>query len=621
MAADSVLQSSVDSYIAQVSEKDMTDDDILYDFYVQDHTDRTNSVVITLSDYDIYDTVKNYLTENYDYNILKSCDGIIYKTLHCNLNVIVTAYNSTKRLHIQGRGCKIWWNDVFIFIVEDLIEKSKQQWPITSTPSPCCTNSMTELKQIATNESYVNNDTLSNDIAAIENCANSMTVPKQIAVTKGYSANTDHSTMKSDLITNSVNHQLSSCCTMQSRMDQLEESNKSYIIQISSNADALNRAKEKLRSFINNNKSLTNDSVQVNTDLNEENTLLKEQITHMRAMLATNRSDIKLLAQERKNLTESLRQANEQCEEQVALLSALMDQLTQTNQPKAQQPKMKRKESQQQPIPTKQSHANMPETPSRHDDKVKTTHTGTAIPKPTTDVRPDPVSTAPAVKQTCRSGKTLIIGSSILKLVNKRGLSGDVDVKCIRGGIVPDIGLALLNMDLSTYDTIVVHVGGNDASQGQCVSDIIYEYQRLLNVVFSHNPDINVIVSELTPRKDVDVRSVNTALKEFCNQCSVSFVEQYATTECQTKFIHWDGIHLTKYGTAHLLKNINAVTSILKDGVNAKRYSSMNNDPLCYYCGETGHVTKVCRHGSPVRCWKCGVTGHKSKMCQDAIQF
>ena len=35
----------------------------------------------------------------------------------------------------------------------------------------------------------------------------------------------------------------------------------------------------------------------------------------------------------------------------------------------------------------------------------------------------------------------------------------------------------------------------------------------------------------------------------------------------------------------------------------------------CYYCGESGHIQRVCRHGTPVQCWTCGDWGHKAQLC------
>ena len=38
--------------------------------------------------------------------------------------------------------------------------------------------------------------------------------------------------------------------------------------------------------------------------------------------------------------------------------------------------------------------------------------------------------------------------------------------------------------------------------------------------------------------------------------------------------------------------------------------------PCCYFCGESGHVKKNCRHGRKLQCHTCQSFGHKSKLCQ-----
>lgn len=592
MAADRALQDSVDhlpsGHLEQVSYGQIIDDinSCESDFHVEDYTDRTNSIVIALSDADIYETVKLYLTDNYSFNHIKNRDGIIIKTLHQNLNVIVTAYNTTKKFHIQGKGCKGWWNNIFLSIIKDLVEQTKAQWPASSTPKPCCVNSLTELKQLAETDS----------------------------------ANRNHSAMAHSQSNDCHSvHQLSSPETMQSRISELEEMNNSYKLQISSNADSLNRAKDKLRSFISiSNKTLPilNDNIQLNDALKEENVLLREQIAQMRSVQTANRSEIKLLAQDRKNLVETLRQANDQCDEQVATLSALMDQLAHANQPTKRKMRQPHNDSE-----CTIQHVSSTNNPDNEIKPKLTTDNSDVSPNHQMKVPIKPtkvLSVDHPNEDTYHGGRTLLIGSSILKLVNKRGLSGDVDVRSIRGGILPDIGNALLNMDILQYETIVIHAGGNDASQGESLRDIIYEYESILNVIFSQNSDIKVLVSELTPRRDVNVTSLNQALKQFCDQCSLRFIENYVTTRCDQKSIHRDGIHLTNYGTTQLLKNIHCFTSILKYGDRSSFNSTVHRDSSCFYCGEPGHVTKVCRHGSPVKCWVCGLTGHKSKMCQKA---
>jgi hypothetical protein len=43
-----------------------------------------------------------------------------------------------------------------------------------------------------------------------------------------------------------------------------------------------------------------------------------------------------------------------------------------------------------------------------------------------------------------------------------------------------------------------------------------------------------------------------------------------------------------------------------------------NSNVVCDFCGENGHVTKVCRHGDYIQCGLCGEYGHKKKHHRDS---
>lgn len=547
---------------------------IVQDYIIQDYTINTNSIVLTLTNYNKFQTVNDYFIGNFTWNSLKRQDGIIIKTVYSNLNVIITVYNKAQKIHLQGKGCKKWWEDVFIFTLNDLTMSSNCENPITSTPVHCSSDSMTDLKQIAVAEDQL--------------------------------ANCDHSTIENALSVNNSLSQLQQSMMMQSSTDKsLEESNKINQQEISSRSEALIRAKNKLRLFINNSKSETSENSTIRK-LQEENVMLKQRIAQMDNLLATNKADIKLLSQDNKNLLESLKQANTQCEEQVLTLNVLMNQISALNQ--KQTPKgaknTKPKTNRQISI-----------TSSTIESHVEITDQIPEVIGPIPEVVTRQIRNIPEIEHNVKRDRTLLIGTSILKLVKTKGLSTKVDIKTNRGAIIPDIGHILLSMDLRKYDTIIIHAGGNDASQGEHISDIIYEYERLLNMISSRYPDIRVVISGLTARRDADVKIVNAALLDLCDHYGLCFIDNFSSILCHDKCVHRDGIHLTKYGTSLLLNNIDKVTPILKRN-DVKHIESQFQNPVCFYCGESGHITRVCRHGSPVRCWHCGASGHKSKMCQ-----
>lgn len=77
------------------------------------------------------------------------------------------------------------------------------------------------------------------------------------------------------------------------------------------------------------------------------------------------------------------------------------------------------------------------------------------------------------------------------------------------------------------------------------------------------------------------------------------------------KLFWYDGIHLTDFGTAKLLKIYNSYIPILKQ----KQNNSRSNK--CFNCGEGGHSTRNCNFGHKIECYKCGYLGHKLKNCKN----
>ncbi len=46
------------------------------------------------------------------------------------------------------------------------------------------------------------------------------------------------------------------------------------------------------------------------------------------------------------------------------------------------------------------------------------------------------------------------------------------------------------------------------------------------------------------------------------------------------------------------------------------RYAATrDNQPACFYCGETGHITYHCKWQGPIKCHSCSELGHKAKLC------
>ena len=48
-------------------------------------------------------------------------------------------------------------------------------------------------------------------------------------------------------------------------------------------------------------------------------------------------------------------------------------------------------------------------------------------------------------------------------------------------------------------------------------------------------------------------------------------------------------------------------------------YVNSKSDVLCWYCGESNHVSKNYRHGDYILCNKCNEYGHKAKHCSFSV--
>ena len=61
----------------------------------------------------------------------------------------------------------------------------------------------------------------------------------------------------------------------------------------------------------------------------------------------------------------------------------------------------------------------------------------------------------------------LLVGDSLLKGIHPSGLTNKVDLDKISGAKVKDIDRRIDNIDKNIYSDVIVHVGGNDVSDGK----------------------------------------------------------------------------------------------------------------------------------------------------------
>ena len=173
----------------------------------------------------------------------------------------------------------------------------------------------------------------------------------------------------------------------------------------------------------------------------------------------------------------------------------------------------------------------------------------------------------PSYRNDEKKEKVLLIGSSVLKGIKPVKLRGEVDVWAHRGATVLDIYNDLRkNIDLSVYHTVLIHVGGNDASSGKNLRQFINIYSDMIKYVKSQN--CRVMVSEILPRVECDVRLFNSKLYNLSYDDKVTFVSNREIFMSQNsgivkRLFVVDGVHLNNYGTIQLLRNFNKYVSII----------------------------------------------------------
>ena len=72
---------------------------------------------------------------------------------------------------------------------------------------------------------------------------------------------------------------------------------------------------------------------------------------------------------------------------------------------------------------------------------------------------------------------------------------------------------------------MIVHVGSNNADDGQDIDDFCDDYSSLIDTL-THE-DRQVIVSGLLPRKDSNIEPYNEQLKSLCEDNGIEYVNHF----------------------------------------------------------------------------------------------
>ncbi|CAC5406626.1 unnamed protein product [Mytilus coruscus] len=218
------------------------------------------------------------------------------------------------------------------------------------------------------------------------------------------------------------------------------------------------------------------------------------------------------------------------------------------------------------------------------------------------------------------SDNILILGSSITKGIKTTDLNDNVYVNTNRGALVSDLERKIEEIDLSTFSTIVLQFGGNDAKLS--IQTFKRKYKNVIQSA-KNNGIKSIIIGGCLPRSKTNLEHINQALSEISIEENVTFINHLDSFvlrngEIVPGLIHTDGVHLTNSGTTKLIDNINKVIPIRNVNSSVQPYQTYDRntwDSYCYNCGSNYHTLSNCKHHQRIKRNFCFRLGHKEINC------
>ena len=231
--------------------------------------------------------------------------------------------------------------------------------------------------------------------------------------------------------------------------------------------------------------------------------------------------------------------------------------------------------------------------------------------------------------------KTLIVGDSIMKGINYRGLQKDVKICTRSGATIGDLWEEISIYDLKSFARIIICIGGNDCSSRRDTTEFEEKYDQLIGFIKSVNKDCLVYVSKIVPRGDVDVSSYNSSILRIVDHWAMHNV--YCIGDSHelffgkdrmplSRYYYKDGVHLSHSGTKRLLDAWNRHVPIVQDYTQCVYKASrsprvMNrqrptNNPGRHDDYNTGRYRNNGQRGNGNRrCYGCHMQGHILAEC------
>ena len=192
-------------------------------------------------------------------------------------------------------------------------------------------------------------------------------------------------------------------------------------------------------------------------------------------------------------------------------------------------------------------------------------------PKNTTTERTVPHRSVPCSPKTLN---TLVVGDSIFKEINRKGLKRGVRICVKNGAKIKDIWDEISVYDLTSFKNVILCVGGNDSSSRTEASSFEDKYDELWDLLGQQTVNVISMSAKLCLGGDVDVTGINSSIERVVNHWRNQQVRIIESTNTYffgpdglpcPRYFSDDGIHMSHSVTKRVLDAINVHLEIVHD--------------------------------------------------------
>ena len=105
----------------------------------------------------------------------------------------------------------------------------------------------------------------------------------------------------------------------------------------------------------------------------------------------------------------------------------------------------------------------------------------------------------------------------MLNSANPKGMVKDIQKHSKSGAKVKDVTDEIIMYDIKSFSSVVISIGGNDASSSTNVELFEETYDQLISLIKTANPNCKLYLCYITPRGAVDVTDYNTCIGRLAN--------------------------------------------------------------------------------------------------------